>query len=92
VTIDYRVIATHAKPLAGTTTARARVIVDGDRVHVNDLLGGIQAHMFAGVGEYAAFEAHFGFMGDDQAVDDIDTAPRAAANSTGTGLDPPPLR
>jgi hypothetical protein len=67
VTIDYRVTATHSRqrPFFGTAIARAHVVVDGDRVHVLDVVDGIPAHTFTGVGEYKSFEVHLGFMGDD---------------------------
>ncbi len=68
VRIDYQVTATnavHARPFLGTATARVRVIVDGDRVHMLDFADDIPAHAFPGVPPYEAFEVHLGFQQSD---------------------------
>jgi hypothetical protein len=54
-----------AKPVAGSATSRARLIVDGARVHVLDSGANIPAPTFAGVPPYTAFEVHVSFLQDD---------------------------
>jgi len=68
VTLAYRIRASNAAPTkvaGGTIETRARLMVDGDRVHVIELSTPIPQHDFDGVEPYTRFEAHLGIMGLD---------------------------
>jgi hypothetical protein len=66
LSIDWAIRGPRAAGLrSGTVRATAHVFVDGPRLALVSVQGGVEQVNFAGLAQYSAFEAHLGFMNED---------------------------